>query len=83
MPEAGPVPSRPSIWDRLSAPDASKAEAACELTLLFHSPSPWDWQKRDQWMNLLVRIYDHRIGICFDVTTKVLCDAIRYTLDAS
>jgi len=79
MPEPRLVP-RPSVWERLAAPDTTKHELACELTLLFHSGSPWDGQKSQDWQNLLVRIYDHRVGICFDVTTKVLCDAIRHAV---
>lgn len=82
MPEAGPVPRRTSIWERLGTPDVTKVEMACELTLLFHSPSPWGSQKNLEWMNLLARIYDGRAGITYDVTTKVLCDAVRYALDA-
>ncbi len=30
-----------------------KLKTACELTLLFHSGSPWDFEKQNKWANLL------------------------------
>jgi len=71
---------RPSIWERLSAPDTSKYEKACELTLLFYSPSPWDMKKSEQWLNLLGSIYYPEPIPSGEATTKVLCDAIRHAL---
>lgn len=59
-------------------------QAACKMTLLFHSASPWDASKRIQWNELRRQInlaIDGIPGEIFeDATTKVLCDAVRAAL---
>jgi len=56
-------------------------QAACKMTLLFHSASPWDASKRIQWNKLRRQIIkDCDKEIFEDATTKVLCDAVRAAL---
>jgi hypothetical protein len=71
-----------TVWERLSAPDSSRAEAACELTLLFHRGGPWLTEQCEEWDRLLSIVYAPDRPPSLEGTTKVLCDAIRYALDA-
>ena len=61
--------------------------AFVKLTLLFHSGSPWDDRKRDEWINLqmiLLRLPSahrpYRRYATSEVTTKVMCDLGRIIL---
>lgn len=47
---------------------------AIKLALLFHSSSPWDDDKRAEWL---------RITGSTEATTKVLCDHLRAVLAES
>ncbi len=61
--------------------------AFVKLTLLFHSSSPWDERKRDEWINLEMIILklpsahrQYRRYATGEVTTKALCDMGRIVL---
>lgn len=53
-------------------------QAACKLTLLFHSCSPWDREKAWKWLNYQKVIAG--LEPMVEATTKVLCDAVRAAL---
>jgi len=60
-------------------------QAACQMTLLFHSCSPWDATKRLEWNNLQAAITvatDGKYGVEHfgEATTKVLCEAVLAAL---
>lgn len=46
----------------------SDLEKAVHATLLFHSASPWDAEKRELWLQVTGEA---------EATTKVLCDTAR------
>lgn len=72
--------------------NAEKLQLACEATLLFHSGSPWDDEKRSRWQQLGVKLlgepkfrdYHYARGsmtpTTFEATTRVLCDMVRSAL---
>jgi hypothetical protein len=55
-------------------PVVSGLVAACRAALLWHSGSPWDQTKHEEWQRLVGRP---------DATTKALCDRIRLALAAA
>jgi hypothetical protein len=71
---------------------SSPLRTAAELVLLFHSGSPWDWDKKQQWDCKLIELlgpassrkpagYHHGlIPATNEATTKNLCDAVRAAL---
>lgn len=69
---------------------------ACKLVLLFHSGSPWDFEKRQAWVNglhSLITTNDPKVtgangdgtwdakGNREDATTKNLCNAVRAAIE--
>jgi len=71
------VDTHDELWDAMLA--------FVKLTLLFHSPGPWDDKKQQQWAQLqepvlslsTMRGNPHRRDGIHDVTTKRLCDLGR------
>jgi len=55
--------------------------AALNLVLLFHSASPWDFDKQQKWQQLCHQLLGRpKFDTGWDATTKTLCDAVRATL---
>lgn len=59
-------------------------ETACRLVLLFHSGSPWDFQKQQAWQNGLIElgldVGDPSHNHSGEATTRNLCNAVRAAL---
>lgn len=63
-------------------------DAFAQMTILFHSASPWNAEKRDEWRRLQTVIQRYAYGDrpaqlsrdFNEATTKVLCDYARMAL---
>jgi hypothetical protein len=69
----------------------TKLRLAATACLLFHSSSPWDFEKRQEWNNIGFMLleapkpgdHNYRAGgleVHFDGTTRTLCDMMRAAL---
>jgi hypothetical protein len=65
---------------------------ACKLTLLFHSGSPWDFDKQQEWANGITELlgpangretFGSLVPETNEATTKNLCRAIRAAIEQS
>ncbi len=78
-PEEAGVDTHDKLFDAM--------HAFVKLTLLFHSSSPWDERKKDEWINLQMIVLKlpsahrpYRRYAASEATTKVLCDLGRIIL---
>lgn len=63
--------------------NAEKAKKALAAVLLFHGGSPWDTEKRYEWLNLSVGILGDKVSEhSGEATTRNLCILVREALES-